>query len=82
LSASFPNPYAHAREDTTDEMRRDAIIACLAKAEAACGLHFDETAALRERVDAIVRAAPRFGLEPRLYQVAWMIRKWAAATSM
>jgi coenzyme F420-reducing hydrogenase delta subunit len=82
LSAFFPNSYALAREDTTDDMRRDAILVCLAKAEADCHLASDEDTPLKQRVEAIVRAAPAFGLEPRLYQLAWMIRKWAARPSM
>jgi hypothetical protein len=77
--SAFSPASAYAREETTDAMRALAIESCLAKAEADCHLASDEGMPLMDRVEAIVRAAPRFGLEPRLYQLAWMIRKWTAA---
>jgi hypothetical protein len=66
--------------EITDEARVKALAAALCEAEAACGLS-SEGQSLGTRADCIVRHAAESGLDPRLYRLAWMIRKWSKDAS-
>jgi hypothetical protein len=69
-------------QEITDEMRAVAIQAAILKAEGHCGIASDDRATLGARAEAIVRAAHNAALEPRLYQLAWKLRKWATPLPM
>lgn len=66
--------------EVTDAMRGRALMSCLAEAERACHIPTDETVPLAERAEAIIEAAMGAGLEPRLFELAWMVRRLRAAS--
>jgi len=63
--------------EVTDQQRAEALACVFVQAEIACGLPHEGS--IETRADRIVRHAAACGLEPRLYAIVWMIRKWAIA---
>jgi hypothetical protein len=64
--------------EVSDEMRARALQLALAAAESRCQIPVDNAADIEARVDSILRVARECKLEPRLYRLAWTLRKWLA----
>jgi hypothetical protein len=65
----FPASPAHT-DETIDDIRAAALIECLKNAAKDCELRFEDAS-----LDAILKAAPRVSLDPRLYWLVWFVRK-------
>jgi hypothetical protein len=75
--APSSDSFARGIEPDDVSLREHRLCAAFAVAEKACGLKFDEGVSIRERADAIVKAARAAKLDPELYRVMWFVRKTA-----
>ena len=80
ITAPSSAGFARAHEADDASRRETRLCAAFAVAEKACGLKFDEGVSIRERADAIVKAAQGAKLDHELYRIAWFVRKTSGST--
>jgi hypothetical protein len=79
MSDEASGGYALTPPEISDELREHALVLAFEKAAEACNVQRAESKSLAAHCKAILRAAKGANLEPHLYQIVYMVGKWAAA---